>query len=170
MNSVVDLMQERIGEEHRFNDSGQVLFILSYLIVWILDSFWLHYSTFMMGSFPWLFRGSLTLIFISLGVYLVQGAHELVFDDAPSNPQVIDWGVFSVVRHPMYLGVLLFLLGLFFLTFSLISLSIWLGFFFFYDRMASYEEQDLIRLFGKAYSEYQKKVGKWIPRSARIGV
>jgi hypothetical protein len=43
-------------------------------------------------------------------------------------------------------------------------MSIWLGFFFFYDRMTSYEEEDLLRLFGKAYSEYQIKVGKWVPR------
>jgi protein-S-isoprenylcysteine O-methyltransferase Ste14 len=161
---VVDMLQERIGEEHPFCDSGQYLFILSYLIVWMSDSFWLHYSTFLIGSFHWLLRGSLTLICIIVGVYFAQGAHELVFDEAHSNPQVIDWGVYGIVRHPMYLGVLLILLGLIFWTFSLTSMSIWLGFFFFYDRMASYEEEDLLRLFGKAYSEYQKKVGKWVPR------
>ena len=163
-NSVADLTQERIGEEHPFFDSGQHLFILLYLIVWISDSFWLHYSTFLIGSFHLLLRGSLTLICIIPGVYLVQGAHELIFDETHSNPQFIDWGVYGIVRHPMYLGVLLILLGLFFWTFSLTSMSIWLGFFFFYDQMASYEEEDLLRLFGKAYSEYQIKVGKWVPR------
>ena len=61
----------------------------------------------------------------------MQGAHKAVFDEAPSVPQVIDWGVFSHVRHPMYLGVLLFLLGLFFWSLSLLSICIWVGFFLF---------------------------------------
>ena len=94
----------------------------------------------------------------------MQCTHKVVFDEAPSNPQVIDWGVFSFVRHPMYLGVLLIMIGLFFWSFSLISICIWGGFFFFYDRMASYEEEDLIRRFGEYYIEYQRRVGKWFPK------
>ena len=117
-----------------------------------------------MGSFHWLLRCSLALICIIVGVYLAQVAHIVVFHKAPT-PQVIDWGVFSIVRHPMYLGVLLIMIGLFFWSFSLISISIWVGFFFFYDRMASYEEEDLIRMFGENYIEYKRRVGKWFPKT-----
>jgi protein-S-isoprenylcysteine O-methyltransferase Ste14 len=119
-----------------------------------------------MGSFHWLLRGSIAFISIMLGVYLVQGAHKAVFDESLSHPQVIDWGVFRFVRHPMYLGVLLIMIGFFFWSFSLISISIWVGFFFFYDRMASYEEGSLIRIFGENYVEYQRNVGKWFPTHA----
>jgi protein-S-isoprenylcysteine O-methyltransferase Ste14 len=157
-------MQEGIGEEHPFCDSGQYFFILFYLVAWIADSFWLRWSTFQIGSFNWMVRGSLTLIFIIVGFYLVQGAHKVVFDEAPIDPQVVDWGVFSFVRHPMYLGVLLILIGLFFWSLSLLSICIWVGFFFFYDRMASYEEEDLIRIFGENYRDYQRRVGKWFPK------
>lgn len=169
LNSVVMSLREGIGDEHPFCDSGQNLFIVLYLVVWIADSFWLCWSTFLMGSFHWLLRGSLALICIIMGVYLAQGAHKVVFDEAPTSPQVIDWGVFSIVRHPMYLGVLSIMIGLFFWSFSLISISICVGFFFFYDRMASYEEEDLIRIFGENYIEYQRRVGKWFPvRSFKI--
>lgn len=157
-------LQEGIGEEHPFCDSGQNLFILLYLVVWIVDSFWLHWSTFLMGFFHWLLRGSFALIFLVAGVYLVQGAHKVVFDTKPSDPQVIDWGVYSIVRHPMYLGILLIMMGFFFWSFSLISISILVGFFLFYDRMAGYEEEDLIRIFGEKYLEYQRRVGKWFPK------
>jgi len=77
---------------------------------------------------------------------------------------VIDWGVFGIVRHPMYLGVLLIMMGLFFWSLSMLSIGIWAGFFIFYDRMASYEEENLIRIFGEDYTEYQRRVGKWFPR------
>jgi protein-S-isoprenylcysteine O-methyltransferase Ste14 len=157
-------LKEGIGEEHPSCDSGQNLFIAVYLVAWIADSFWLRWSTFLMGSFHWLIRGSLTLICIIVGVYLVQGAHKVVFDEAPADPQVIDWGVFGIVRHPMYLGVLIIMIGLFCWSFSLISISIWVGFLIFYDRMASYEEEDLIRIFGEDYMEYQRRVGKWFPK------
>ena len=115
---------EGIGEEHPLCDSGQNIFILLYIVVWIADSFWLHWSTFLMSSIHWLLRGSIAFISIVLGVYLTQGAHKAVFDTALSDPQVIDWGVFSFVRHPMYLGVLLIMMGLFFWSFSLISIII----------------------------------------------
>ena len=156
-------LRKGIGEEHPFCDSGQNLFILLYIVMWIMDSFWLHLSTFLMHSIHWLLRGSIAFVSIILGIYLVQGAHKVVFYEAPGDPKVIDWGVFSFVRHPMYLGVLLILLGLFFWSFSLFSIIVWIGFFLFYDRMASYEEKDLIRVFGEDYTDYQKNVGKWFP-------
>ena len=163
---MVKYLQEGIGEEHPFCDSGQNLFILLFIVVWIADSFWLHWSTFLMSSIHWFIRGSIAFISIILGVYLAQGAHKAVFEEAPSDPQVIDWGVFRFVRHPMYLGVLLIMIGLFFWSFSLISISIWIGFFFFYDRMASYEERSLIRIFGEDYVKHQRNVGKWFPTHA----
>jgi len=52
---------------------------------------------------------------------------------------------------------LLFCLGFFFTTLSLLSLLVWIGFFVFYDNVASYEEKCLIQILGKAYIIYQKK-------------
>jgi protein-S-isoprenylcysteine O-methyltransferase Ste14 len=64
----------------------------------------------------------------------------------------------------MYLGTLLFCLAFLFITVSLASIVIWIGFFIFYDRMATYEEESLISILGEEYNSYQKRVSKWIPR------
>jgi protein-S-isoprenylcysteine O-methyltransferase Ste14 len=73
-----------------------------------------------------------------------------------------------LVRHPMYLGTLLFCLTFFFAMPSFLSFMIWIVFFIFYDKMATYEENDLIRIFGEKYISYQKRVPKWIPRIIRV--
>ena len=160
---MVKFVREGIGEEHPYCDSGQNVFILLYLVTWTADSFWLHLSTILTGSIHWILRGTLAAISMAAGIYLAQGSHNVVFDKSPSDPRLIDWGVFDIVRHPMYLGVLLVLLGLFFWSLSLLSLCVWICFFLFYDRMASYEEEDLLRIFGEGYEEYRRRVGKWIP-------
>jgi protein-S-isoprenylcysteine O-methyltransferase Ste14 len=157
-------MRDGFGAEHPYCDSGQNIIIVVFIVTWATDSFWLSASTFLVDSIHWLIRVSLTLIFIILGVYFVRGAHKEVFEEAYSSPQVIDRGVFSYVRHPMYLGVLLTLIGLFFWSFSLFALCVWLGLFIFYNQMATFEEEDLNRIFGEKYKEYQRRVGKWFPK------
>ena len=64
----------------------------------------------------------------------------------------------------MYLGTLVFFLGFFFAIPSLLSLGILILFFILYDKMATYEENDLIRILGEEYVAYQKRVPKWFPR------
>jgi len=67
----------------------------------------------------------------------------------------------------MYLGILLFCLGFFFISPSLLSFGVWLAFFVLYDEMATYEEKNLIRILGEEYVAYQKRVPKWFPRIRR---
>jgi protein-S-isoprenylcysteine O-methyltransferase Ste14 len=62
---------------------------------------------------------------------------------------------------------MLVLLGFFFTTLSFLSLLMWVGLFLFYDRMATYEERDLIRILGEQYLNYQKRVSKWFIRIRR---
>jgi len=64
----------------------------------------------------------------------------------------------------MYLGILLFCLAFLFITISLVSIGIWIAFFLFYDRMATYEEKSLIQILGEEYTAYQKRVSKWLPK------
>ena len=156
-------LREGIGEEHELCDRGQNIFILLFLIVWLVDSFLFRWSTFLMGSFNWLIRGSIALICLIAGIYLVQGAHKAVFDEAPSDPQVIIWGVFSFVRHPMYLGILLIYLGFVLGSFSILSFVTLVLIFFVYNYLAIFEEKDLERLFGGEYLEYKKRVSRWTP-------
>jgi protein-S-isoprenylcysteine O-methyltransferase Ste14 len=90
-------------------------------------------------------------------------AHEMVFGEERDEPGVIREGVYSFVRHPMYLGPILLYFGLFFSTFSLATLALFVVIVIFYDYIASYEEKLLISKFGEDYVQYQMEVGKWLP-------
>lgn len=70
----------------------------------------------------------------------------------------------SVIRHPLYLGILIFLWGWFgfsgllssFVTALALTNYIRIGIYF--------EEKKLVEKFGKEYQDYQKKVPMLIPR------
>jgi protein-S-isoprenylcysteine O-methyltransferase Ste14 len=63
----------------------------------------------------------------------------------------------------MYLGTHLFYLGLAIITFSIISIILWMIIFAFYNTLANYEEIKLEERFGNQFLEYRKNVRKWIP-------
>ena len=73
-------------------------------------------------------------------------------------------GAFKNVRHPLYLGCLLFYHGLALSTASLFSLALWVAICIFYNYLASYEEKLLEAKFGESYIIYKEQTGKWMPR------
>jgi len=150
-----------IGEENPINDRAQVIFMLVFLAVWGVDSFLLHYTLNLLGLISLLVSVPIGVISSSIGVYFVRKSEAVVFSN--TEGKVIDTGVYGRVRHPMYLGELLILLGFSISTLSILSFIVWVIFFVFLDRMASYEEKDLTRILGQQYSDYRKKVHKWIP-------
>jgi len=88
-------------------------------------------------------------------------SHGAVFGKA-GMPELLDSGVYSLVRHPMYLGGLMILLGFLFLNFSIVALVIWTVYVSLCNWMATYEEKDLLRVLGKQYADYQNRVPKWL--------
>lgn len=155
-------MQDK-GGEHPFGDTGQLILLGLFLIVWLGDSFFLHLSTFLAHWIPL----SVRLVFLGLllltAVYLVPSGHSVISQKQRPN-HVVASGAFRYVRHPLYLASLLTYLGLAISTLSLFSLGVWIGIFGFYDYIASYEERLLQAKFGEAYHDYKKKTGKWRPR------
>jgi hypothetical protein len=139
---VVKISKDRavLGAEHPYCDSLQLVMVTLFFVVWGLDSFVFSCSTFLAGLVPLALRLFLAVPSSGFGAYL------------------------SAKSHPMYLGTLMFCLGFFLATLSLLSLGVWIVFFFFYDEMATYEEKDLTRILGEEYTAYQKRVPKWIPR------
>lgn len=91
-------------------------------------------------------------------------SHQTIFSERRDPPVVITKGAFRFVRHPLYLSGLIAYLGLFFITFSLFSLLIIAGIFFFLNFAADFEEKKLLSFFGKQYADYRQRVGKWIPK------
>jgi protein-S-isoprenylcysteine O-methyltransferase Ste14 len=86
---------------------------------------------------------------------------------APIDPpkELVATGFYRYVRNPMYVGILLTLIG-HFLWFGYWNLLIYavVVAIAFNTFVAYYEEPTLKRTFGAAYEDYLKKVPRWIPR------
>jgi protein-S-isoprenylcysteine O-methyltransferase Ste14 len=160
-------MRHGLGSEHPLCDKIQLLMLILFFAVWGIDSlsfFMFRYSTIIIEAltFPILVAG--TIIFVSLSFYLISKSHKAVLEQVQNPPKLVDSGVYAWVRHPMYLGTLLFCVAFLFISVSLVSILVWIAFFIFYDRMATYEEKNLIDILGEQYTGYQKKVSKWLPK------
>ena len=74
--------------------------------------------------------------------------------------KIIDYGIYSKIRHPGYLGLIIFNIG-FFISFGIIWLIVPVTVFSFLRIIdAVYEEKNLLEKFGKKYEDYEAKV-KW---------
>jgi len=156
-----------LGSEFPHCDQIQLIMIILFFVVWGGDSlsfFIFRYSTVLVGLFSLPVLLLPAILSLGFGLYLIAKSHKAVFGEVHDQPKLIDSGVYSWVRHPMYLGILMFCLGLFFASLSLLSLGVWLVFLILYDKMTTYEEKDLIRILGEEYIAYQKRVPKWFPR------
>jgi len=164
--SEISKKRHGLGSEHPLCDRIQLVILVLFFVIWGIDSlsfFIFGYSTVLFGavSAPVLFVPA--IVVLGFGLYLVAKSHKAVFDD-DGQRGLIDSGVYALVRHPMYLGILFCCLSLLFFSVSLLSVGIWMAFFIFYDRMATYEEKSLIQILGEEYTAYQKRVPKWFPR------
>lgn len=160
-------MKRGLGSEHPLCDRIQLVMVLLFFVCWGLDSLSLlvlGYSAVVLEavSFPALLLGM--VLFLCFSLYLVSKAHRAVLDEGQAQPKLVDSGVYALVRHPMYLGTLLFCLSFLFISLSLLAIGVWVAFFIFYDMMATYEERSLVQILGEEYVAYQKRVAKWFPR------
>jgi len=67
------------------------------------------------------------------------------------------------MRHPIYLGAILFYVGLLIFSLSGLALLIWLIIIAFYHWLARHEERLLLEKFGVDYQKYVQEVPMWIP-------
>ena len=154
---------KRKSGEHPFGDTGQLVSLGIFLVVWIGDSFFLHRSTFF-SEYVMLYIRLIILGFLLItAIWLFRSSHVVVgHGRRPSS--VVETGAFHYVRHPLYLASILTYLGLTVSTVSLFSIAVVVGIFIFYNYIASYEEKLLEATFREAYSNYKKRTGKWVPR------
>jgi protein-S-isoprenylcysteine O-methyltransferase Ste14 len=150
-----------VGAEHPLNDRAQLVFMLVFLAVWAVNTFLLHYTLSMIGLWALFATVPVGVALFVAGFYFIRKSEAVVFSN--TEGKVIDSGVYGRVRHPMYFGGLLLLLGFAVATLSVLAFAVWFVFFVFMDRMAAYEEKDLTRLLGQQYVDYQKRVHKWLP-------
>lgn len=149
--------------EYAFGDMGQLILLVVFLDVWIADSFVFEYSTFLTQYLSNYIRVPIALIVLVISGLLAWAGLKVIFGETREEPQIITTGVFSIVRHPIYLGSILLYLGLILLTLSLLSVLVWILIIAFYYMISRYEEKLLTQRFESAYEEYKKKVPMLLP-------
>jgi protein-S-isoprenylcysteine O-methyltransferase Ste14 len=76
---------------------------------------------------------------------------------------LIDEGIFAKTRNPIYLGMILFLLGLAICCGNLFSLAVPFLFLIIIELVfIPMEEKIMESTFGEQYNEYKKRVHRWI--------
>ncbi|MCE7748432.1 MAG: isoprenylcysteine carboxylmethyltransferase family protein [Candidatus Heimdallarchaeota archaeon] len=154
--------REDIIGERKFSDIGQLIFLVLFLVLWVLDSFVFQFSTFLTAYIPIYISAPIGGVILLLAGFLAFKAHQKVFDEIRDPPEVITTGVFKYVRHPMYLGAILLFLGLNVITLSLASLGLFVIIVIFYEYIARYEEKLLIANFGEDYENYKTATRRWL--------
>jgi protein-S-isoprenylcysteine O-methyltransferase Ste14 len=154
--------REDLAGEHPYGDAGQIVAAILFFLIWAGDSFFFAFSTIFAKTIPAYYRLILAVPLFVFSGYLVQSGHKIVFKEIRETPKVIDKGVFSLTRHPIYLSVLLLYLGLVFTTLSLISFVVLICIFFFYNYIAAYEEGILEGRFGREYRDYRSRTSRWL--------
>ncbi|MGB3340473.1 MAG: isoprenylcysteine carboxylmethyltransferase family protein [bacterium] len=155
--------REDLVGEYRFGDIGQLILLFMFIVVWVADSFFLKCSTFFSLYIPWYVQIPPAILILFASGYLAQNGLKTVFGEVRAEPEVVDKGVFGLVRHPIYLGAILFYLAMIILTISLFSISIFLVIIVFYNYLARYEEKLLLDKFGSEYEKYMNRVPMWFP-------
>jgi protein-S-isoprenylcysteine O-methyltransferase Ste14 len=156
--------EHRLGVEAPHSHLKQGLSAIVFTTVWIIDSLVFSFSTLLNSFVPWIIRLILFIIIIAVAYAFLRASHNVLFRDQENKNELITNGILGHVRNPMYFGVLLIYLACIFLSISLISIAIWILIIVIYDRLATFEGNQLEELIGQEYIDYKGKVPKWIPR------
>jgi len=116
--------------------------------------------------FRWLFRyrKPIDVVLSTYATVLKAARRARLEERAGRTETLIVVGPYKYVRHPLYFGVVLVVLGwgllldYSFLLFSAVLLLLWLNFV-----VAAFEEKELRAIFGEEYAQYSKEVPRMIP-------
>jgi protein-S-isoprenylcysteine O-methyltransferase Ste14 len=149
--------------EHKIGDAGQFALACLFIAIWILDTFFLRYTTILNSYVPLSIRILFGAVFLVISGYLAKTGLSIVFGEKREKPCVIRKSVFSIVRHPIYLGEILFYFGLLIMSISLASAVVLLAAILFLRFISRYEEKLLLERFGEDYRDYMHDVPMLIP-------
>lgn len=136
------------------------------LVAWLPDRFlyaipppWLYLALFGQGLAALVVLGGLWQT--GMGTFL--GVRQLAKGpDAEEDDTLVVGGLYRWVRHPLYLGGLLFLWLTPVMTRNLLALYAGLSLYLVLG--AWWEERKLLAAFGSAYARYREATPMWIPR------
>ena len=144
-----------------------VLFILAIPFIYFTDSIWLHEE----NNFT-----VTAIVFSSIGFVLrayTIGTTPRGTSGRNTKEQVADvlnsTGIYSVVRHPLYLGNYFMWIGIVFFTFNwYFVIIVSLLYFLYYERIMFAEERFLERKFGQDYLEWAGNLPAFVPKLSQF--
>ena len=157
---------DNLTGEHGSGDIGQLTLFCLFMAFWVSDIF-LKYSSFLNEFVPELVRLPIGILLLIISGYMAGTGLSIIFGKRAQAQGVIRKGVFSFVRHPIYLSEIILYLGLLVLYISLAAALIWVIAIFFLHYISRYEEKLLLVKFGEEYQQYMKEVPMWFPRLCR---
>jgi len=142
------------------------MIVITLLLSFILDKYILELSKIPLSDIS---RYSIGGILIFLGVFIIILAKKsFAKEKQPSGPgkpttKLVIYGIFKYSRNPLYLGIIITLIGIGFVSNNLwlvilaIPLSICIQFVLIVP-----EEEYLLKIFGEDYKSYLKNVRRWL--------
>ena len=88
----------------------------------------------------------------------------------PEESEIQEHEIYSVLRHPTYLGAFLFGLAALFFRFSVYSIIICIVLYLVFRIHIVREERELVDRFGDGYRAYKEKVPAFLVRPRNLGV
>jgi protein-S-isoprenylcysteine O-methyltransferase Ste14 len=140
----------------------------TYLLSSILIIIFLHYLLPIAEiiHYPWQLAGGLPLLIgIIFNLMADQSLKKFNTTVKPfeESDSLVTTGIYGISRHPMYIGMVLMLLGIAIFFGSLTPFFVIPMFaFLINEKFITVEEQMLEKRFGKNWSEYKAKVRCWI--------
>ncbi|MBS7639476.1 DUF1295 domain-containing protein [Candidatus Bathyarchaeota archaeon] len=113
---------------------------------------------------PTLFRwGIIDLSLLAVGSVIFLLAFAAWITNLGKGGGLLTSGIYGLVRHPQYLGLILLTLGITIRSLRPISFIAWIILLFGYLILASLEERDLIKKYDQRYIEYSRRTAFMIP-------
>lgn len=110
--------------------------------------------------------GSIVLLVMA---QLNLGASWRIGIEEGASPGLVTRGFYRFCRNPIFLAILLTLIGYTMLLPTRLSLALLLGAFIGIRQQVLAEEAHLLRTYGDAYREYARRVGRFLPGIGRLG-
>ncbi len=102
----------------------------------------------------------ISILLLLLAGYLVVTGWRKIY----SADTLVTDGVYGVVRHPQYLGIIIGTAAFLIQWPTIITVAMWPILTYAYIRQARKEEHEMEKKFGEKYRQYKKKVPMLIPR------
>lgn len=156
--------RDDLAGEYKYGDMGQIILLILFIAVLLLDLILLNSFAWIRQAIPWYISLPVSIPFFAVALYLFKASHGEIFDKKRETLSVVNTGIYSRLRHPMYSATIMFLLGVVVLSLSIPALIVWLLFLFFYYMIARFEERLLVEMLGSEYEKYMQAVPMFIPR------